>query len=271
MPSPYQPRRALFTAAPASAVSAVVAAAAVAGCDPCAGVASCDQAPRLGVSGQIVDRGNPTDADREALSGAGIPPLRPARGVRVEVTGVGGGELDAPSAASTTDASGWWQVSLPARAEGPVVVDVSVRPPGGTPYQVRGLELRASRARGDGTVLGRWTREPFLTQVGEIYDAATGAPVEGALVTAVRRGGVAVEPTANTRVPMVTVGGGRFVYDVRPLGDGVLLLDFTVERPGLPAAIVRDVLVSTQYEWLPPNVNGTLIFRLDSAGRRVGG
>lgn len=248
-----------------------VALGAATACDPCAGVVSCEQDARLGVSGQIVDRGTPTDADRDELSGAGIPPLRPSNGVRVEVTRVGGVDLEAESASATSDAAGWWQVSLPARAEGDVVVDVAVTPPGGTPYHVRGLTLHASRVRGGGNVLGRWTREPFLTQVGELYDADTGAPIEGARVTAVRRGGVAVEPTANTRTPMVSIGGGRFVYDVRPLADGPLVLDFTVERDGLPPATVSGVTVTTQYEWLPPNVNGGLIFRLDRAGNRVGG
>jgi hypothetical protein len=69
---------------------------------------------------------------------------------------------------------------------------------------------------------------------------------------------------------MVTFGGGRFLYDVRPLADGPLVLDFVVERDGLPPATVPNVTVLPKHEWLPPNVDGELIFRLDSAGRRVG-
>lgn len=234
---------------------------AIVACDPCAGVASCDQAPRVGVSGQIVDRGTPTDADRDPLSGANIPPLRPAPGVRVEVVRVGGVEVSQASAATTTNADGWWQVALPAREEGDVTVDVAVTPPGGIPYRVAGVPVRASRTRGDGSVLGRWTREPFLTVVGELFDAATGAPVDDARVTAVRRGGVEVAPTANTRTPMVTFGAGRFIYDVRPLAAGVVVLDFTVERDGRPPVTLAGVRLQTRHEWLPPNLDGTLVLR----------
>jgi hypothetical protein len=254
--------------AAAGAFAAGTAATATA-CDPCAGVMSCAQSPRLGVSGQIVDRGTPRDDDREQQSGAGIPRLRPAAGVRVEVVRVAGTELDAPSGAATTDATGWWQVSLPARDVGGITVDVIVTPPGGTPYRVRELNIVTSRTRGVGTVVGRWTREPFMTYVGEVYDAETGAAVDGAQVTAVRRGGVEVAPTANTRVPMVTFSGGRFLYEVRPLADGPLVADFVVERPGRPPATVPNVTLRAKHEWLPPNVDGELVFVLDAAGGRV--
>ncbi len=250
----------------ALAGAALAAAPLVAGCDPCAGVASCEQAPRLGVSGQIVDRGDPTEAAR--LAGGPGAGATPSGGVRVEVVRTDGVELDAARAAATTDGSGWWQVSIPAREEGGVTVDVLVTPPGGLAYRVRGLNLRTSRKRGDGTVLGRWTREPYLTMLGEVFTAPAMSRVEGARVTAVRRGGIEVAPTPNTQSPMVTVGGGRFLFDVRPLADGPLVLDFTVERDGLPPATVRGVTLLPQHEWLPPNVSGDLIFRLDAAGNR---
>ncbi len=253
----------------AAALAAALGAAAplLAACDPCAGVASCQQSPRLGVSGQIVDRGNPTEAER--LAGVAVPPPAPSRGVRVEVVRTDGVEVDVPGAVATTDDNGWWAVSIPARDEGGVTVDVVVTPPGGLGYRVRGVNLRTSRKRGDGNVLGRWTREPYLTLLGEVFTAPEMARVEGARVTAVRRGGIEVAPTPNTRSTMVTVGGGRFLFDVRPLADGPLVLDFVVERDGLPPATVRGVTLFPQYEWLPPNVSGDLIFRLDAAGNRV--
>jgi hypothetical protein len=231
-------------------------------------VASCRQAPRFGVSGQIVDRGAP--APDWPLSGAG-PSAEPSRGVRVEVVRTGGVELTREPVATVTDGTGWWEVSVPAVDEGFVTVDVTVRPPGGIAYTVRGLQLTASRTRGDGNVLGRWTREPYITTIGEIFDHPSGARVAGARITPVRVGGIEVEPTRNTRTPIVSVDGGRFLYEVRPLADGPLFLDFVIERPGLPAATVRNVVVWPQYEWLPPNVNGDLIFRLDAAGNRAGG
>jgi hypothetical protein len=252
---------------PAALAAACAAGAlAAAACDPCTGVASCRQAPRLGVSGQIVDRGMPVPD--WALSGAG-PSAAPASGVRVEVIPTDGVDVDEPSASATSDGTGWWEVSMRAAEEGPVLADVVVTPPDGVAYRVRGVLLNASRKRGDGNVLGRWTREPYITTLGEVFDAASGARVAGARVTAVRRGGIEIAPTVNSRVPMVTVDGGRFLFEVRPLADGPLLLDFVVERDGLPPATVRNVTVQPQYEWLPPNVNGDLIFRLDAAGNRV--
>lgn len=242
----------------------------LAACDPCAGVASCVQDPRLGVGGQIVDRGDPSDAGRAALSGADIPNLRLVAGVRVEVTGVSGAVTPGARAAATTDSKGAWQVSLPAPDEGAATADVAVTPPGGGGYTVRGVPLRASRTRGDGNVLGRWTHQLYLTVLGEVINAPGNERPEGTRVTAVRRGGVEVAPTRNTQNPMLTVGGGRFLYDVRPLADGPVVLDFVIERAGLPTATVRGVTLAPQYEWLPPNVSGAVIFRLDPDGRRVG-
>ncbi|GJG88462.1 hypothetical protein tb265_36430 [Gemmatimonadetes bacterium T265] len=244
------------------------AAAAFSACDPCSGVASCTEAPRLGISGQIVDRGNPTNADRNEISGANIPEPKPVPGVKVQVTRTGGARMVVSEAEATTDGDGWWHVDMEAREVSGVGVDVVVTPPDGPGYRAAGLHLLTSNVRGMGNVLGRWTRDPFLTAVGEVYDAATGAHVDGARVTATRRAGVEIRPTVNTQSPMVTYGG-RFVYDVRPLSDGPLVLDFRVERDGLPTATIDSITVYTQYEWLPPVVNGDLIFRLDSAGHRV--
>ena len=233
-------------------------------CDPCAGVVACRQAPRLGVGGQIVDRGEASGVPSPSSTAVSL--AVPSPGVRVQVVPTGGVALDEAPAAVTTDGTGWWQVSVAARDTGTAVVDVLVTPPGGVAYSVRGVQLQVSRGRGRGNVLGRWTREPYISAVGEVFERETGAPVAGARVVAVRRGGVAIAPTVNTRSPMVTVDGGRFHFDVRPLGDGPLVADFVIERDGFPSATVRNVTVAAQYEWLPPNVNGDLIFRIDAAG-----
>lgn len=242
----------------------------LAACNPCAGLPSCTQAARVSVSGQIVDRGSPTEADRNALSGADIPQPTAAAGVRVEVSVAAGGAIDAARAVSTSDGSGWWQVSLPARAEGDVTADVTVGPPGSSGYTVHDVHLRATRVHGDGNVLGRWTRDLYLTLIGEVHDAPGGAPDVGARVTPVRRGGISVAPTVNTQASITTVGGGRFLYDVRPLADGPLMLDFVIERAGLAPATVPNVTVYPKHEWLPPNVDGAVIFYIDSAGHRTG-
>ena len=248
------------------AACAAPGALALAACDPCAGVASCAEGARVGAGGQIVDRGNPTNINGDILSGATIPQAPPVAGVRVEVIPTGGVSVGVASAVATTDGTGWWHVSIPASAEGGVTADIVVTPPGGGGYRVHGVSLRASTTRGDGTVLGRWTHQLYLTKLGEIINTPSGARPEGARVTVVRRGGIEVAPTPNTRDPILTIPGGRFLYDVRPLGDGPVVVDVIVERDGLPPVTVRNVSVYPQYEWLPPNVDGALIFYLDAAG-----
>jgi hypothetical protein len=210
----------------------------------------------------IVDRGDPTNADRDPISGANIPPLRPAAGVRVEVTWLTGVPVTNPTAVATTGADGWWHVDIEAATEGEIAVDVRVSAPDAVPYRVEGLVFKASRTRGAGNVVGRWTREPYIAQVGELYEAATGAPISGARITAVARGGVGVAPLRSTEAPMVTFDGGRFLYSARPLGSGDVFLDLIVERDGLAPRTIPGVRLRTQHEWLPPNVTGDLIFRI---------
>ncbi len=245
------------------------APAALVGCDPCAGVASCLQSPaRLGISGEIVDRGDPSNLDRDPITGANIPEAKPVAGVRVQVTRVAG-TIEAPQAEAVTDATGWWQVDVPATGQGGLTVDIVVTPPNGVPYQVRGLNLRTSQYRGVGNFLGRWTTQPFLTVLGEVFNAPGNERVVGARVTAVRRGGIDIAPTRNTQSPMLTGPDGRFLYDVRPLADGPLVLDLVIERPGFPQATVSNDTLYPQHEWLPAVVAPQLELRLDSAGKRV--
>lgn len=241
----------------AAAVSAVGLVATFAACDPCSGVISCTDAPRVGVSGQIVD-GSVRDAQR-APPGVG--------GVRVEVTRVSGVETDRPSASARSDGTGWWSVSLPAREVGEVLVDIAVTPPPpGLPYRLAGVPVRASRSRGDGSVLGRWVARPHITLVGAIIDRASGAPVAGANVTVVRRGGILVDSTGTTRNPSLTTEIGYFLYDVRPQSYGSLVVDLVVERPGRRAVTIPNVDVVPDHEWGPPRASGRYTFQIDDAG-----
>ena len=252
------------------ALAPVVAAGgvALAACDPCAGVVSCGEAPRVGVSGQIVDRGDPSDLGGGLLSGATIPQARPVAGVRVEVIPTGGVIDGVAPVTATTDRVGWWQVSIPAHAAGLGGADVVVTAPGSSGYRVRDLTLRASSTRGDGNVLGRWTHLLYMTKLGEVINVPGGERPDGVRVSVRRSGGIPVAPTRNTAETLLTEGGGRFVYDVRPLADGPLVVDVRVERDGLPPATVRGVNILPEHEWVPINVDGALSLRLDPAGNR---
>lgn len=259
-------RRALQARTTLSSVVAVFAVGALDACDPCTGVVGCSVDARVGIGGQIVDRGQPSQADGAPLSGAGIPLARPVAGVRVEVVPTGGALTGATPVSARTDDAGWWHVDLPADGEGSATVDVVVSAPGSPSYRVRGVSVRASSRRGEGAVVGRWTREPYIAKLGEVINWPSGVRLEGSRVRAIRRGGVEVAPTRNTADPIITTAGGRFLFEVRPLGDGPVLYDFVIERDGLPTATVRNVRITPQWEWLPPNVSGELIFYLTDAG-----
>lgn len=233
-----------------------------AACDPCAGVVACTGSPRLSVSGQIVDRGDPTSSPGDPQSGANIPEATPVSGVRIEVIPTGGVATNATSATAVTGSDGWWTATLAARDTGAVTADVVVTPPGDAGYRVRAVPLRASTMRGDGNVLGRWTRQLYLTVLGEVIVKATGERVVGARVTATRSGGVDIAPTRNTQNPMVTTGGGRFLFDVRPLADGPVVQNFVIARDGFDPVTVRNVTLQPRHEWVPPDVDGAIIFYL---------
>lgn len=246
---------------------AVGAAALLAGaCDPCTGVVGCSVDPRVGVSGQIVERGDPSNSDGTPLSGTGIPLARPVRGVRIEVIPMAGAATG-NAVTTTTDGNGWWQVSLPGNGDGPATVDVVVTTPGNTSYRVRDVAARSSRRRGDGTVVGRWTSRLYLTKLGEVIDWPSGGRREGTRVRAIRTGGGRIAPTRNTTDPMITIPGGRFLLDFVPLDQEPVVFDFVIERDGLPTATVRGVRVAPLWEWLPTNVSGDIIFYLFDDGR----
>ena len=84
----------------------------VASCDPCAGTVNCSTAPRVAVTGRIVNH----------TTGA------PVAGVRVmlHVVGAGGAEGDA---STTTDAQGVWDASVAAIEEGASVAQITVTSP----------------------------------------------------------------------------------------------------------------------------------------------
>ncbi len=217
-------------------------------CNACDGVVGCSVPNRLGVSGQIVDR---------QASGT------PVSGVRIDVIRTGGGALDADSASATTDGQGWWQVSFGARDAAPVTVDVVVTPaPPAKPYRVTGLQFTPSTVRGEGSVLGRWVTEPFISYIGELRDRQTGEPIAGARVTYVRRGGIDVQPTPSTTVVQTTTSIGYFFLDLKPAAFAPLVADFIVERPGVKVDTIQNVSIMPGHEWGPPLATAASSFRL---------
>lgn len=227
-----------------------VAVLALPACDACDGVVGCTQPARVSVGGQIVNR-----------SALGAP----VAGVKVEVVRTAGGELADSSASAVTDGQGWWHVAMPARggAGATVFVDVIVTPPAPQrPYRVTGIPLRTSTVRGDGQVLGRWATRPYITYVGELRDRVSGAPIAGAQVTFVRRGGIEVTPTPVTQVTQATNGDGYFTIDLMPAEYAPLIVDLMVTFPDGRATTIRNVSIMPGYEWIPPLATAESSFRL---------
>ncbi|HEY0777090.1 MAG TPA: hypothetical protein VGD56_03900 [Gemmatirosa sp.] len=217
-------------------------------CDPCSGVVGCTESPRVGVSGQIVDR---------LAYGAPVP------GVHVQVIETGDSSSTGASATATTDGQGTWAVSMPARANGPVTVDVIVTPASpGTPYRVRGLSLVASTVHGQGNVVGRWAAQPYITYVGTLLDRTTEQPIVGATVAYTRVGGIAVDTTIVTQRTQQTTSLGYFTIDLRPLDFAPLIVDFSVVRQGQDTAYIRNVPIMPGYLWGPPTAAQGAQFRL---------
>lgn len=242
----------------AAALVALAAAPFASNCSPCDGVVGCTEDPRLGLSGEFVDRQN-----------LGAPPIP---GVRVDVVSRSPDVLVDSAATVTSDASGWWAVSLRARRAGTATVDVTVRPPAPYgPYQVTGLQYPVTTTRGQGAEAGRWVSRPFVSYIGRLLDKATGRPIIGAKVTVVRRSGVAITRTIATDTAPTTDSAGTFLYDVTPAAVAPHYVDLLVDRPGLPRATVVDAVVPAEYLWGPPHPTAGSTFTIDSAGNVSGG
>ncbi len=251
----YAPR----LSAVANALAVAGGAFVIGGCGPCDGVIGCNRNPRLDISGQFIDRDAP-----------GTPPLG---GVRVEVIRISGVGLSAPSVVGVSDATGWWSVSIGAGAPNAFVnVDLLVTPPApNAPYRVRAVQFATTSTYGAGAQVGRWVAHPYITYVGLLLDAASGRPIANANVTIVPRGGVAITPTPATKMSSLTDESGQFVYDVRPADLQPLFVDFYVDRPGLPRAVVTNAQLDPSYEDTPPRAFAASTFTIDSAGRVSGG
>ena len=236
--------------------STLAVASGTAGCSPCDGVLGCTASPRLALSGEFATRD--------------IPGGPPVPGVRVEVVSRSPAMLIDSVARATSDATGWWSVSMRARTAGYATVDVIVTPPApDPPFRVSALEFPVTSVRGVGAETGRWVPRPFISYVGMLRDAATDAPIVGAQLTVARRGGVSVTPTSATDTTPKTDGSGQFVYDVKPATLAPLYVDFYVDRPGLPRAVIP-AIVTPGYEWGPPHAYAVTTFTIDSAGHVSG-
>jgi hypothetical protein len=202
-----------------------------AGCDPCSGVASCTPGPRISVEGSLVD-----DATGMALAGA-----------RVDAIRVGGVALERDSVAAITSASGYFKISIDARAEGEAALDLVITPPAGHPDpKLRVVDLRfpTTDVRGDGQVLGLWTTKPHFSYLAQLYYRSR-----------------STTPVANTRVEFRRTGGveltGGDVYTATTDAAGqVVLFENAVRPAGAAGEVVGDLTVYAGSDFPPTVIRG---------------
>ena len=217
----------------ASAVFGALAVAAftlLAGCDPCAGVASCVSTPRLAIEGSVV----------EHLSGL------PQQGVRIDVVRTGGGALSTDSVSATTDASGHWQIAIPAQSVESVTVDINVRSSLAN-YRVTNVVLSTTDRRGGETVLPPWVVDPYFPYALELHYQGFGdTRIGGVEFHFFRTGGVAYSTDQ---------GGEEYTDGTEPSGRaalfelhahasslGDLIGNLVVDLPSpLPPDTIRDL------------------------------
>lgn len=152
-------------------------------CDPCFGaVPSCSADPHLTVMGRIVDH-------------------RTGRGEEGARMVLHAGPDGQRTASSSTDGSGFYQLSLPADGQS-ALVSVEVHPPGAQAYEVRGLAVPVQVNRGWAHDLGIWVSRAYYPYIGEMALRCTSRKIERA---------------TNVRF-RVTPGSGPSELDDNPLG-----------------------------------------------------
>lgn len=195
------------------------------GCGPCSEVVACTVAPRISITGQVVD----TD------TGVGVD------GTRVSLVLPGGGPND--SVTTVADRDGAFDVAIAAPPG--ASADVIVAPPGAAPYRIRGLPCPASTARGSACSLGTITTRPGFAFFAALVYRPEFARAAGSLpVTFIRTSGSHFSgPHITGDQYVVTTGpDGRFpVFGDGATADGLdpVVGDLVVD---LPAPFTQTVI-----------------------------
>ena len=207
----------------------------VAGCDPCAGTLNCSTAPRVAVTGSVVNH-----ATGAPVAGAHVA---------LHVTGADGSVSDA---STTTDAQGLWDASVAADEEGAAVAQITITSPQLPPYTVASVPVRASRRNGDATAVGVWTDIPFVRHLATVFHESS--PLAGAQVHYTVTSGPAL---VSAQTDGATNGAGIFELDFAAQTFGRLVGDLTVTHPALSRPlVVRGYSIPLDYRFGIPAPTG---------------
>lgn len=216
-------------------LAAVFSLAFVTGCEPCAGTLNCSTAPRVTMTGSVVN--HTTGAP---IAGASVT-------VRVNLADGSVGD-----ASATTDARGLWQASVAAPDESPASAQITIESPQLPPYTVAGIPLHASRRNGDVTLLGAWTDIPFVRHLATVLHQS--APLPNAQVHfAVKSGPTLVSGQTDCE----TNGAGIFELDFSAHNLGQIVGDLTVTHAALARPlVVRGYAIALDYRFGIPIPTG---------------
>lgn len=218
------------------------------GCDPCFGIALCNVAPRVAVSGQIL---NDTSGRGEA-------------GATVDFIRRGGVGMTVDSFRAVTDEDGLFLLEGEAGEVGEVLAELVVRPPSGPGYRVHDMSVRTTTRGGEALALSPWSTVPHLPDYAEIYRRGGGQETLGNVQVEFRRtGGVALRNLPGgvyTRTTNATGLVPLFADQVIPVDAGDVIGELTVFLPTPPGPSVQ------------PNfrIRATPEFRRAAQIRRVG-
>ena len=217
-------------------------------CDPCFGIALCNVAPRVAVSGQIL---NDTSGRGEA-------------GATIDFVRRGGVGMAVDSFRTMTDADGLFLLEGEAAEVGEVMAELAVRPRSGPGYRVHDMSIRTTTRGGEALALSPWSTVPHLPDFAEIYRRGGGEETLGNVRVEFRRtGGVALRNLSGgvfTRTTNATGLMPLFADQVIPVDAGDVIGELTVFLPTPPGPSVQ------------PNfrIRATPEFRRAAQIRRVG-
>jgi hypothetical protein len=189
----------------------------VAACGPCGPTLGCDQAPRISITGQILDES----------SGFG-------KRSRIELQRESGLQFQ-PVTVQTGD-NGAFDISAEDVGPGSAIVRLVVTPEGQRPYIMRNIAVTTLTRKGDAVVMPPWSR-PTLPYVIYIARASNNASIEGATVQFQRTSGpeLIVNGAAVSTISDVTgpVGGTFLFRDAFVDSTGVVSGTLSVSVNGL--------------------------------------
>ena len=215
-----------------AAVPALLAVVAVTACNPCAGSADCTTAPRVDVTGTIVDATTGNNSSN----------------VRVTVTLANG-----TSKAVTTNSEGRWRIEIENAPSDVSKTSVTVAVAGSSGYTVPNVALTTRTLAGDAQDVGRWTSK--ATARFQVALAYRGKPLVGATVTFTPTAGVSAQAL---NAAGTSNGSGIFELDLEGPQLGVVVGTLHIVHPDVRRSDLNGFAIPLEYKYALPASRGDI-------------